>query len=68
MSLAAWVACPVKNDAREPALYVIPRPPTVTKAKTKWRREPWHSKCRPLNTKKVWLNAPVHHFLTALGD
>ena len=30
MSLAAWVACPVKNDAREPALYVIPRPPTVT--------------------------------------
>ena len=66
VSLAAWVACPVKNEAREPALYVIPRPPTVTK--TKWKREPWHSKCRPLNAKKVWLNAPVHHFLTALGD
>ena len=55
-----------KNEAREPALYVIPRPPAVTK--TKWRREPWHTKCRPLNAKKVWLNAPVHHFLTSLGD
>jgi proteasome lid subunit RPN8/RPN11 len=67
MSLAAWVACPVKNEAREPALYVIPRPvPVMTK--TKWKREPWHTKCRPLNAKKVWLNAPVHHFLTSLGD
>jgi hypothetical protein len=66
MSLAAWVACPVKNEAREPALYVIPRPPTV--AQTKWKREAWHSKCRPLNAKRVWLNAPVHHFLTSLGD
>jgi len=45
---------------------VIPRPSTG--AQTKWRREGWHSKCRPLNTKKVWLNAPVHHFLTSLGD
>ena len=23
---------------------------------------------KPLNGKKVWLNAPVHHFLTSLGD
>ena len=29
MSLAAWVACPAKNDAKEPALYVIPRPVAV---------------------------------------
>ncbi len=27
MSLAAWVACPVKNDRREKALYIIPRAP-----------------------------------------
>lgn len=66
MSLAAWVACPAKNDAKEPALYVIPRPVAV--AQTKWKREPWHSRCRPMNDKKVWLNAPVHHFLTSLGD
>lgn len=66
MSLAAWVACPVRNDAKEPALYIIPRPVAV--AQTKWKREPWHPKCRPLNAKRVWLNAPVHHFLTSLGD
>ena len=66
MSLAAWVACPVKNDKREPALYVIPRPKALTHIK--WKRETWHAKCRALNKKRVWLNAPVHHFLMPLGD
>ena len=32
MSLAAWVACPVKNDRREQSLYVIPRPKAGTRA------------------------------------
>lgn len=66
MSLAAWVACPVKNDAREPALYVVPRPGRI--ATPKWRHEPWHTKYRGLNSKKVWLNAPMHQFFTSLGD
>ncbi len=66
LSLAAWVACPVKNGAREAALYVIPRPRHVTQIK--WRREPWHAKCRFLDSKRIWLNAPVHNFLTPLGD
>lgn len=65
MSLAAWVACPVKNAAREPALYVIPRPRAV--AHIKWKREPWHAKYRSLNAKRVWLNAPMHHFIMPLG-
>jgi len=66
MSLAAWVACPVRNHAREPALYVVPRPRRVTKHR--WRREAWHDKCRPLDGKRVWLNAPMHQFFTSLGD
>jgi proteasome lid subunit RPN8/RPN11 len=66
MSLAAWVACPVRNGSREQALYVIPRPGHTSH--DKWRREPWHAKCRYLDKKRVWLNAPVHNFLTALGD
>ena len=66
MSLAAWVACPVKNDAREPALYVVPRPKPVTGYN--WKREPWHAKCRALDAKRVWLNAPMHQFFTPLGD
>jgi len=66
MSLAAWVACPVKNDKREQALYVIPRPKAVTQVA--WKHETWHTKCRGLNAKRGWLNAPVHHFLTPLGD
>ena len=66
MSLAAWVACPVKNEAREPALYVIPRPTRTPRLK--WKREPWHAKCRFLDAKRVWLNAPVHNFLMPLGD
>ena len=57
---------PGQERRQEPALYVIPRPVAV--AQTKWKREPWHSQCRPMNDKKVWLNAPVHHFLTSLGD
>jgi hypothetical protein len=56
----------VKNDKREPALYVIPRPRGL--AQVEWKREKWHAKCRGLNKKRVWLNAPVHHFLTPLGD
>jgi hypothetical protein len=66
MSLAAWVACPVKNGTRESALYVIPRPRRVTQIK--WKREPWHAKYRFLDSKRIWLNAPVHNFLTPLGD
>ena len=66
MSLAAWVACPVKNGAREPALYVVPRPKAVTGYR--WKREPWHAKCRGLDSKRVWLNAPMHQFFTSLGD
>lgn len=66
MSLAAWVACPVRNAAREPALYVIPRPART--AHDQWKREPWHAKYTFLDKKRVWLNAPVHNFLTALGD
>jgi hypothetical protein len=66
MSLAAWVACPVKNDRREQSLYVIPRPKAGTHVA--WKREKWHTKYRGLNSKRVWLNAPVHHFLTPLGD
>jgi proteasome lid subunit RPN8/RPN11 len=66
MSLAAWVACPAKNDSREPALYVIPRPRAVTQVK--WKREPWHTRCRSHDTKRVWLNAPLHNLLTPLGD
>ena len=54
----------MKNDRREQALYVIPRPGT----QVEWKRETWHTKCRGLNAKRVWLNAPVHHFLTPLGD
>lgn len=66
MSLAAWVACPVRNGSREQALYVIPRPAGTSH--DKWRREAWHAKCRYLDKKRVWLNAPVHNFLTPLGD
>jgi hypothetical protein len=66
MSLAAWVACPVRNTAREPALYVLPRPRRATHIK--WKREPWHAKYRDLDTKRVWLSAPIHNFLTSLGD
>ncbi len=66
MSLAAWVACPARNGSREPALYVVPRPGAASGAS--WKREPWHARYRTLNRKRVWLNAPVHPFLTSLGD
>lgn len=66
MSLAAWVACPARNDARQPALYVIPRPRAV--AQVKWKRERWHAHCRGHDRKRVWLNAPLHNLLTPLGD
>ena len=65
MSLAAWVACPVQH-ARAPALYVVPRPTYVPHIK--WKREPWQAKYRHLDTKRVWLNAPVHNLFTPLGD
>ncbi len=65
MSLAAWVACPVRH-AHEPALYVVPRPRRVPHIK--WKREPWQAKYRHLDAKRVWLNAPVHNFFSALGD
>ena len=41
MSLAAWVACPVRNGRREQALYVIPRPKAG--AQVEWKRETWHT-------------------------
>jgi proteasome lid subunit RPN8/RPN11 len=66
MSLSAWVACPAKNDARQPALYVIPRPSAA--AQVRWKRQRWHSKCRLHDRKRVWLNAPMHNLLTPLGD
>ena len=66
MSLAAWVACPVRNGRREQALYVIPRPKAG--AQVEWKRETWHTRCQGLNAKRVWLNAPVHPFLTPLGN